>query len=858
MQGFTGKLQAALAVVRQPVYAASVGLFLSACGGGGGDDSTADVGEGKVPDVVVEEPVDALPDDDLVNQIHKVAGTVSLPAGVTGDGENQFLSPTDEERGNDNDSPLSAFGLTAPATAIGSISGGNADPRDFFRVDLVQNQWVTLAATEASGINLDLFLYDEQMNLITAGLSPTALESLQVPSSETYFIEVARAVDAQPNSANELVKYRLDVLTPAAQPSSIFLAAVSYSLNSNIIPGQIIVTSENEYGQIAPQTLTLDVTQESGQVSRVQSKSAAAVGSLKRVALGGFDAETTERRSLIKDASKRAVFDTLLHARKLATFDEVQSAEPDIMLYASSLSTVNDSEADKQWGAAMVDVETAWTVTSGEGVTVAVVDTGFLTDHPDLASNIVDQYDFYDDDADASASPELPLHHGTHVAGIVGAIRNNESFTTGIAPNADLMPLRVLGDCLCGSLGDILQALRYAAGLPNQSGLLPAQTAKVANVSIELPYGRNAALLRELEQVTEAGLTVVWSAGNDSENHMYDEEGMSGIPGVIIVSAVGAYQALSSYSNYGSAIDLASPGGDVDSANGGRLITGLDGYWDGVQWQYGTDRKQGTSQAAPFVSGVIALMASVWDDLSPAAIDSLIEQGKITRDIGLAGHDDFYGAGIIDAGLAVQASLAQAGLDIDDVISTRIAALPNALAFSSAEDLIEVELTAGDIRAERLQLVSAPSWLRASEAGTFNGYGTWTVTVDRAALSEEFYQDQLVFSNGDRQLVVPVTVYNPVAGARSTGIGQVLVQFVRAGTAIVVHEEYALADANYRFEFGSDNVPDGRYIVRASSDLDGDNAFCEAGELCGSLPLGQEITVKNGEKVAFEIALQLK
>ncbi len=172
--------------------------------------------------------------------------------------------------------------------------------------------------------------------------------------------------------------------------------------------------------------------------------------------------------------------------------------------------------------------------------------------------------------------------------------------------------------------------------------------------------------------------------------------------------------------------------------------------------------------------------------------------------------------------------------------------------------LPEVALTAGDIRAERLQLVSAPSWLRASEAGTFNGYGTWTVTVDRAALSEEFYQDQLVFSNGDRQLVVPVTVYNPVAGARSTGIGQVLVQFVRAGTAIVVHEEYALADANYRFEFGSDNVPDGRYIVRASSDLDGDNAFCEAGELCGSLPLGQEITVKNGEKVAFEIALQLK
>ncbi|MDD9892247.1 MAG: S8 family serine peptidase, partial [Gammaproteobacteria bacterium] len=536
------------------------------------------------------------------------------------------------------------------------------------------------------------------------------------------------------------------------------------------------------------------------------------------------------------------------------------SAEPDQILYAPSLSTVNDSAADQQWGAELIDVEAAWSATTGAGVTVAVLDTAFLPEHPDLAGRMQQGYDFVDHDTDVSATATLEIQHGTHVAGIVGAARNNGMFTSGVAPGSTLMPLRVLGDCLCGSLGGIIQGLRYAAGLPNDSGTVPVQKAKVANLSLQLPYGRNAALLQTLEDVTAAGMTVVWAAGNESDRHSYDEAGVTGVPGVVVVNAVGSFQKLSGFSNFGSAVDISAPGGDTEANNGGRMITSLDGRYMKNSWMYDTGRLQGTSQAAPFVAGVIALMASVWDDMTPAAVDAMIERGDLTRDLGLAGNDDYYGAGIVDAGRAVQAALAHVGRDVAEVNPKRIVAMPGEAAFGAAQDVIEIDLFSTDDSAPTLSMIYAPAWVTVSQSQTDRGYGIWTLRVNRDALTQENHEDVIQFSNGERQLVVPVSAHNPENSARSTGVEQVLVQFFDSQSGELVHEEYALAQANYSFEFASDDVPVGRYTIQASSDFDEDENYCEVGELCGQFGNNgeTEVTVVAGQGLVFEVLLQLQ
>lgn len=795
-------------------------------------------------------------DEDLV-------ATALLPSGLTGDGENLYLDDTDASRGDDNDSPFSAFGLTSDATVLGAVTAAEADKRDFFLVELTANQWVTLQSTEPTLANADLFLYDIDMNLQTAGMGPTAIESLRVPSNGSYYLEVAYAESA----SNSLVKYRLDLLPPGTLPAVDLLQAVSHSTHEQLIPGQLIVSVKDHAGVITPHTVQLDLETD---LSTVAVKGFA--NKSQQLAVGGVfkqasqrvskpaTEDSLERRSLIRNKRVRQAYDTLIKARQLESLGNVVAVEPDQLLYSNGLSTANDPDANKQWAAEMIDVEGAWPSSTGNGVTVAVLDSAFLTQHPDLAGRMQPGFDFVDEDTDVEASSSLNLHHGTHVAGIIAAARNNNAHIAGIAPDATLMPLRVMGDCLCGSLSNIIQGLRYAAGLPNASGQVPAVAAKVANLSLQLPYGNNAVLLQTLEDVTAAGMTVVWAAGNSADRHSYDEAGISGVPGVITVAAVGSFQKLSSYSNYGSAIDLAAPGGDLAADNGAKTITSLNGHQENGQWAYSTTRMQGSSQAAPFVSGVIALMASVWPQLTPAAVDALIEDGRLTRDIGLAGNDDYYGAGLLDASLAVQTALMQVGSSIAALQPKRIVAMPSEINFGSALDMVEMDIFSTDPLASNLQLTYAPAWLSVRETQTAAGYGFWRVSVDRQMLSQQSHKDIIRFSNGERQLVVPVSAHNPIQSSRGTGIAKLLVQFHDANSQQLIYQAYAAPEAGQRFVLASDVVPAGTYKVRASSDFDNDQRYCEAGEVCGYVDgnPNAELIVAAGHAIQFELPLQLQ
>lgn len=239
------------------------------------------------------------------------------------------------------------------------------------------------------------------------------------------------------------------------------------------------------------------------------------------------------------------------------------------------------------------------------------------------------------------------------------------------------MPLRVCGrppspDEGCASLHDIEQAMRFAAGLANNSGTVPPRRADVINFSLGsrlfLP-GFQAVI----DQIRAAGVVIVAAAGNDGIDEMNYP---AAFPGVIAVGAVDINKARAYYSNFGSWISVVAPGGNTaQDVNG-------DGRPDGVLSTATTDRSgalvndyaiwQGTSMATPHVAGVMALIKAVAPSLTPQAITSLLVSGALTDDLGAAGRDDQFGYGLINASKAVAAAGGGSGLSLFQVIDSSL------------------------------------------------------------------------------------------------------------------------------------------------------------------------------------------
>ena len=302
-----------------------------------------------------------------------------------------------------------------------------------------------------------------------------------------------------------------------------------------------------------------------------------------------------------------------------------------------ALGVPNDPDYNKQWNFRAINVEQAWDETKGEGVTVAVIDTG-VSQVPDLKlTKFVKGYDFVNNKEDASDDNG----HGTHVAGTIAQSTNNGYGVAGIAYEASIMPLKVLSGSGGGTIADIAEAIKFAAD----------NDADIINMSVG-GGGASNMLEEAIKYAHSKGVTIIAAAGNEGRNAAsYPAR----YPDVISVAATDAAGGKASYSNFGAGVDIAAPGG-----------TGMD--TPGSIWQNTINPKfeedpnepeskfagfQGTSMAAPHVAGVAALIRSTGVDTPDEILDILKQSTrKVSED-----HLNNFGAGHLDANAAVQLAL---------------------------------------------------------------------------------------------------------------------------------------------------------------------------------------------------------
>lgn len=288
-----------------------------------------------------------------------------------------------------------------------------------------------------------------------------------------------------------------------------------------------------------------------------------------------------------------------------------------------------DPRRGEQWNLDLIQSDAAHAVSTGAGAVVAVVDSGTQSDHPDLAGHVGQGYDFVQNDA----TPQDGNGHGTHVSGIIGAASGNGIGVESVAPGATIMPVRVLGDDGGGSTDTVAKGVDYAR----------THGADVINLSLgsDVPLigamggdAFDAAVHRALA----AGIVVVAASGNNGVPLC--EQPAAG-DGLLCVGAVDKRKQRSFFSSFGSGLGLVAPGGSGTGAPGEDVLSTYKGS--------GYETLAGTSQAAPHVSGVAALLVAR-GVRGQAAVKRIL---STATDLGAPGKDPEYGAGLVNARAAV-------------------------------------------------------------------------------------------------------------------------------------------------------------------------------------------------------------
>ncbi len=774
-----------------------------------------------------------------------------------------------------NDSAALAQEIPNPVTLGGHVnragkgSSGRTqfagDREDWFRVALAAGQTIRLLIAENGTTNdLDLELRTLGQTLVAESNTASRSEQITVPTTSDYYVVVV--ADTGFSNYTLVIGQTASAAGAAAEPE--------------FVPGEVIVRYRDDL-PLATARLGPDQRaaafgmrhvageRDSEMLFRAETPAerAAAMRSLGLVSQAQEAVAAAPRpvaSAAMEEASARE--DTRRMVQGLRARPEIASADLNYIRLPTAVPT--DEFYPLQWHFDQINLPSAWDVVApASGVVVAVVDTGIKADHPELKDQILADsgYDFIsdvtsandgdgcDDDpedpGDAPGSASASSWHGTHVAGTVAARTSlgggGSAGVAGVAWNAQIMPLRVLG-VGGGTDFDIMAALRYAADRDNACpGARPPRPAQIVNMSFGGPGFDQSFQNLVTDLRTNAGLIFVAAAGNDASSApsypaAYD--------GVISVSATGPTNALAPYSNFGASIDVAAPGGDFS-----RDVDG-DGYPDGVLStfyfedasrtpSYGYAFYQGTSMATPHVSGVLALMLGINPALTPFDIDNALATGRLTTPIGSA---SFFGNGLIDAVAAVnEAALGGGGSTVLDPV---LRVDPGGLNFGllAGEFLVTASNGGNDQELLTVSGVSFASddgapWLDVTPASVdAQGLGTYRATVDRSGLADGLYTGTLSFDSDRNDVDIPVIMQVGDAVNAQADAGHHYVLLVEPGSLLTIDGMQVNASGgSYPFSF--DGVDDKPFLVVAGTDMDNDGFICDEGEACGAFPTTETI-----------------
>ncbi|MDP4096968.1 S8 family peptidase [Paenibacillus sp. P96] len=346
------------------------------------------------------------------------------------------------------------------------------------------------------------------------------------------------------------------------------------------------------------------------------------------------------RRDLGSKEEGRMLGDTYIFHSESMSFRELKQyfvkrwnplyTEPHYM-YMTNDNTAKDTKdvsmpndilfSQYQWNLPAVEVNRGWNLSRGnKNVTVAVIDTGADLEHPDLKGQFVKGYNLID----PAKAPYDDVGHGTHVAGIISALVNNNEGVAGMTWYNKVMPVKVLDQSGSGTTYSVAQGIIWAAD----------HGAKVINLSLG-NYVDSQFLHEAIKYAYNKDVVLISAAGNDNtERPGYP----AAYPEVLAVAATDSSMKRATYSNYGDYVDVSAPGTNIASTYPGSQYAALSG----------------TSMASPHVSAVAALIRSQNPELQNTEVMDILRNNVV--DLGEAGHDKYFGYGQIDAYKALSAA----------------------------------------------------------------------------------------------------------------------------------------------------------------------------------------------------------